>query len=75
MLRGVPAVILAEAMPSKWSDFIRNSPMDAVRPLGTTPLPAKRFSYSSGGSTAVYLPPPPHQPGDGSSDDDDEDDD
>jgi hypothetical protein len=33
--RGSEAVVLAELMPRHWSDFIRNAPMDTVRPLGT----------------------------------------
>ena len=28
-------VVLAELMPRHWSDFVRNAPMDQVRPLGT----------------------------------------
>lgn len=31
----VDAVVLADRMPSRWSDFIRNAPMDEVRPLAT----------------------------------------
>jgi hypothetical protein len=32
------AVTLANLMPKHWADFIRNSPMDEVKPIGTTPL-------------------------------------
>ena len=28
-------VVLAELMPRHWSDFVRNAPMDQVKPLGT----------------------------------------
>jgi hypothetical protein len=28
-------VVLAEMMPLHWSDFVRNAPMEQVRPLGT----------------------------------------
>lgn len=31
----VDAVVLADRMPSRWSDFVRNAPMDEVRPLAT----------------------------------------
>lgn len=31
-------VTLANLMPKNWADFIRNSDMNEVRPLGTTPL-------------------------------------
>lgn len=40
--RGVDAVMLANLMPSRWADFIRNSPLEEVRPLGTTPLSGLR---------------------------------
>ncbi|KAI8473934.1 MAG: AAA domain-containing protein [Monoraphidium minutum] len=30
------AVTLANLMPSRWANFIRNSPMEEVKPLGTT---------------------------------------
>ncbi|KIY92716.1 hypothetical protein MNEG_15248 [Monoraphidium neglectum] len=33
---GTDAVTLANLMPSRWANFIRNSPMDEVKPLGTT---------------------------------------
>lgn len=32
------AVTLANLMPRHWADFIRNSPVDEVKPIGTTPL-------------------------------------
>jgi hypothetical protein len=32
------AVTLANLMPKHWADFIRNSPMEEVKPMGTTPL-------------------------------------
>lgn len=32
------AVTLANLMPKHWADFIRNSPMDDVKPIGTQPL-------------------------------------
>jgi len=32
------AVSLANLMPKYWAAFIRNSPMEEVRPLGTTPM-------------------------------------
>lgn len=32
------AVTLANLMPKHWADFIRNSPMDEVKPIGTQPL-------------------------------------
>lgn len=35
---GCDALTLANLMPKQWADFIRNSPMDEVKPLGTTPL-------------------------------------
>jgi MoxR-like ATPase len=35
---GCDAVTLANLMPKHWADFIRNSPMDEVKPIGTTPL-------------------------------------
>ena len=31
----IDAVVLADRMPTRWSDFIRNAPMDEVRPLAT----------------------------------------
>jgi len=33
---GTDAVTLANLMPSRWANFIRNSPMEEVKPLGTT---------------------------------------
>ncbi len=35
---GADAVTLANLMPKHWADFIRNSPLDEVKPIGTTPL-------------------------------------
>jgi MoxR-like ATPase len=32
------AVTLANLMPKHWADFIRNSPAEDVKPIGTTPL-------------------------------------
>jgi hypothetical protein len=32
------AVTLANLMPKHWADFIRNSPVEEVKPIGTTPL-------------------------------------
>jgi hypothetical protein len=69
--RDVPPAILAEAMPRHFSDFVRNGPMDKIRPLGTTPAPQRaqqRYAapqtFTSGTSTAVYYPPQqPQQPG------------
>ncbi len=60
--RDVQPVVLAEAMPSKWSDFIRNAPMDEMRTLGTRSAPSapQRFagaSYTSGTATARMYPP------------------
>lgn len=55
--RDAPAVVLAEAMPSKWSDFIRNAPMETVRPLGTRAAAqqgGQRFAAASGGATQSY---------------------
>lgn len=62
--------MLAEAMPSKWSDFIRNAPMDEMRSLGTRSAPSatQRYagaSYTSGTATARMYPPAPRQPGGG----------
>lgn len=34
---GTDAVTLANLMPSRWASFIRNSPVDDVKPIGTTP--------------------------------------
>ena len=31
----VDGVVLADRMPTRWSDFIQNVPMDEVRPLAT----------------------------------------
>lgn len=66
----VQPVVLAEAMPSKWSDFIRNAPMDEMRSLGTRSAPQapQRYagaSYTSGTATARLYPPPQQQPGAG----------
>ncbi|KAL4443602.1 hypothetical protein ABPG75_011339 [Micractinium tetrahymenae] len=68
--RDVQPVALAEAMPSKWSDFVRNAPMDEMRSLGTRSAPTSppRYassSYTSGTATARLYPPqpPPQQPG------------
>ena len=72
MLRDVGAAVLAEAMPRRWSDFIRNAPMETVRPLGTraaaAPLQQQYGapqSYRSGSATGLYYPPyatPPPPP-------------
>lgn len=35
---GTDAVTLANLMPSRWASFIRNSPMEEVKPLGTTKI-------------------------------------
>ena len=35
---GTDAVTLANLMPKHWADFIRNSPMEEVKPIGTTPM-------------------------------------
>lgn len=35
---GTNAVTLANLMPKHWADFIRNSPLEEVRPIGTTPM-------------------------------------
>ena len=35
LLQRSDPVVLAELMPRHWSDFVRNAPMDQVRPLGT----------------------------------------
>jgi MoxR-like ATPase len=32
------AVTLANLMPKHWADFIRNSPMEEVKPIGTRPM-------------------------------------
>lgn len=40
---GADAVCLAELLPKRWSDFIRNAPMDEVRPLGTRQLGGQIF--------------------------------
>jgi len=72
LLAGVPAVVLAEAMPSKWSDFIRNAPMDKVRPIGTRAAAQQTKqvygtqSYTSGSATAFYYPNQQQQGGGGS---------
>lgn len=58
-------------MPTRWSDFIRNAPMETVRPLGTRsaqPQSPQRYaspqSLTSGSATAFLYPPqqPPPQP-------------
>jgi MoxR-like ATPase len=33
--QGTEPVVLAELMPRHWSDFVRNAPMEQVKPLGT----------------------------------------
>lgn len=63
------AVVLAEIMPAKWADFMRNAPMDTVRPLGTRSATkaSNRFAQqlaqapfgTQGG--ALQIPPPPPQ--------------
>lgn len=72
MRRDVPPAILAEAMPRRFSDFVRNGPMDTVRPLGVTPAPQRaqqRYAppqtFTAGTSTAIYYPPQqqPQPPG------------
>ncbi|KAH7616468.1 hypothetical protein Ndes2526B_g08560 [Nannochloris sp. 'desiccata'] len=35
LLQRSDPVVLAELMPRHWSDFVRNAPMDQVKPLGT----------------------------------------
>lgn len=35
---GVEPVTLANLMPRHWADFIRNSPVEDVKPIGTTPM-------------------------------------
>jgi MoxR-like ATPase len=35
---GCDAVVLANLMPRYWASFIRNSPLEEVRPIGTTKL-------------------------------------
>lgn len=35
---GTDAVTLANLMPGRWAAFIRNSPVEDVKPLGTTRL-------------------------------------
>jgi hypothetical protein len=72
VLRDVRAAVLAEAMPRRWSDFIRNAPMETVKPFGTRaaapPAPqqyAAPQTYRSGSATALYYPPattPPQPP-------------
>jgi len=32
------AVTLANLMPQRWAGFIRNAPMEEVKPIGTKPL-------------------------------------
>ncbi len=63
MQLGVEAVVLAEAMPSRWSDFIRNAPMETVKPLGTRAADGTQAqqqygqqvqSYRSGSAKALY---------------------
>lgn len=38
MEAGADAITLANLMPRHWADFIRNSPLDEVKPIGTRPL-------------------------------------
>jgi len=40
---GVEPVTLANLMPRHWADFIRNSPVEDVKPIGTTPLGLPRI--------------------------------
>jgi len=39
----VEPVTLANLMPRHWADFIRNSPVEDVKPIGTTPLGLPRI--------------------------------
>ncbi len=39
---GADPVTLANLMPKHWADFIRNSDIGDVRPIGTTPLAGGR---------------------------------
>lgn len=62
--------LLAEAMPTQWSEFVRSAPMDTVRPLGTRAAPPQQQqrygaqqTYTSGSATAILYPPPPQQQG------------
>ncbi|KAI3428130.1 hypothetical protein D9Q98_006513 [Chlorella vulgaris] len=64
-------------MPRHFSDFVRNSPLENLRPLGTrtaAPQPRQQYgaavapqSYTSGSATAILYPPsqdeqPPEPP-------------
>ncbi len=35
---GTDAVMLANLLPRFWADFIRNAPMDEVKPIAVRPL-------------------------------------
>lgn len=39
---GADPVTLANLMPKHWADFIRNSDITEVKPIGTTPLSGGR---------------------------------
>jgi hypothetical protein len=45
-------VVLAELMPSMWSDFVRNAPMQTVSPFGirnSSPTPSPSPGQQGGG--------------------------
>ena len=62
-------VVLAELMPRHWSDFIRNAPIETVRPLGTRqqqapaapPPPAPAGSLRQGSTNAFWWGAPGKQ--------------
>lgn len=48
--QGADPVILAESLPGRWAEFMRNAPMDSVRPLGTRAADRlKRASFAQQG--------------------------
>lgn len=45
-------VYLASLLPQRWASYIRNSPSDEIRPLGTRRLPNPQSAWGPGGRGA-----------------------
>ena len=50
--RKADVVFMASLLPQRWASFIRNSPSEEVRPLGTRRLLSQQSAWGPGGRGA-----------------------